>query len=228
MQPAVGEDAGAEAAAVFEEIVGSRGEGLVHPVARAALADAFEVPALDLEGFSDEGVQVDAAGDDVAAEDGGRRTEDGGRKEGSAEVVVNFDGEERDLSLVVFLVVEEAVAAQAATGDALAGVDLKGRVLSGGQAVVAEVVVPGGNEEPEDFDDHPSFVDGIPERGCRPAERGRARNFLIGPMREVHPGVSCGGPCRTVGFRFRSGGSSRPSRGRRRRSRRRGRGRCPR
>src|SRR5690606_35812257 len=49
VQPAVVEDARAQAAAAFERGFGAGGEGLVHPVAGRALGDAFETDVLQRE-----------------------------------------------------------------------------------------------------------------------------------------------------------------------------------
>ena len=54
-----------------------------------------------------------------------------------------FPGEEGDLAFVVRLEVEEAVAANAASGDALDFVTLQNRVLAGWLFVVAEEIVAG-------------------------------------------------------------------------------------
>ena len=143
-EDAGGEDAGAEAAAAFEGGFCAGVEGLVHPVAGTAFADAAEADALEVEFLTDEGVEVDAADDDIAAEDGGWGVRD---VEGGAEILVDLVGEEGDLAFVVFLPAEEAIAFDAFAGDERGFVEFDDGGLAGWLAVVTEVIVFGADVE---------------------------------------------------------------------------------
>ena len=72
-EDAGGEDAGAEAAAAFEGGFCAGVEGLVHPVAGTAFADAAEADALEVEFLTDEGIEVEGSGGEIesCAEAGG-------------------------------------------------------------------------------------------------------------------------------------------------------------
>jgi len=61
------EDACPESSSAFEKVFHSGGEDLVHPVARGTFYGSVKVGVADAEFFFDEGVEVDALGEDVAA-----------------------------------------------------------------------------------------------------------------------------------------------------------------
>lgn len=144
---AVGEDFAAQAAAPLEPGFCAGADRFVHPGAGAAFLDSEEAHRADKEFASDQGVEVDALGEEVAAH----------RRRGlRSEVVLgeqrakDFEGEQGDLTFVVRLVVEEPVADQTAPGQALHGVHRRDGVFSGGESVTAEVVVSGGDEDVAD------------------------------------------------------------------------------
>src|SRR5512145_3186346 len=118
---AVRKDLAAQAAPAAQPLLVSGGDGLVHPQAGPAFLHAEETHALDLELLSHQGAQVQAPGEDVAAHLHGPGV---GGVHGLAEGLEGLHGEEGDLALVVGLVVEEAVAADAPARHAFQGVHL--------------------------------------------------------------------------------------------------------
>lgn len=68
---AIGEDASAKSAVAAKGVFCAGAEGLIHPVTGAAFFAALEGDALEFEGFADERIEINAADDDVATEDGG-------------------------------------------------------------------------------------------------------------------------------------------------------------
>lgn len=115
-------------------------EGQIHPVARPAFLGAQEAHPLQLELDTDQRIQVEAASENVSAQNRRRSVVDA---EPFAQGMVNFRGEERDLALVIGLVSEVAVAFEAATGDAPQFRDLDHWMLPGRTAVMAYEVVAG-------------------------------------------------------------------------------------
>ena len=61
------EDAGTESSPALEKFFHPWAEGLVHPITRGTFDSAFELGVADGKGFADEGIEVDALGQDVAA-----------------------------------------------------------------------------------------------------------------------------------------------------------------
>ena len=120
---------------------------MVHPITGFGFGDAEEGHALEGELAADEGRQIEAAGERVAAEDGGIARWSG---EGGDEVMVGFLGKEGDLSGVVGFVIEKTIADEAAAGDALNFCDGEERVFGGGSAVAPEVVMSRGNKKSDD------------------------------------------------------------------------------
>jgi hypothetical protein len=139
-----GEDAGAEAAAMLEEMLGAGSEGTVHPVTGTAFGRAEKADALELKLGSHELVEVEALGNDVAAGVAGGFA---GEMEFGTKGIENLAGEEGDLALVIRLEIEETVAADAAPGDALDLLHLQGGMFAGRLLVVAEKIVAGRDVE---------------------------------------------------------------------------------
>ena len=116
-------------------------ESLVHPVAGRGLLSAEETDALHLEFDADERVEVDALGDDVAAESGRWQTHDA---ELLTEALILLVLEEGDLALVVFLPAEETIPHEAFAGQVLANLNaLESKEFceqkAGGQGVVGRL-----------------------------------------------------------------------------------------
>jgi hypothetical protein len=97
---------------------------------------------LNLEFDANQVIQVHAFGDHVASQEGGRFVS---HAECQAHLIEYFRGEECDLSLVVFLEIEKAVAADAAPGQAFEFGNLDDRVPAGRPAMMPEIVVAGLN-----------------------------------------------------------------------------------
>ena len=114
-EDSIGENPCPEAATAFHLEFGAWVKGGVHPVARGAFLGAEKADALDFEFLFVEGGEIDADGDDIAAEDFGAEMGDG---EDLAEIVVDFAGEESDLAFVIGFEVGETIPEDAATGEA--------------------------------------------------------------------------------------------------------------
>ena len=117
---------------------------MVHPVTGRAFTGAEETHPLDFELLTDERIEIDTRGEDVAAQIRGTAFTE---FEFGAQLGEHFGGEEGDLTFVVFLVVEKTIAADAAVCDTLNLIDFESRVFPGGLAVVAKIVVARRNEE---------------------------------------------------------------------------------
>ena len=125
----------------FEEIFGAGfAAGFVHPVARFAFLDALEKHFAEAEGFADQGIEIDAFENDVAAEGGG-----GERRivRVLADLIDDSLVEEGDLPFVVGFEIEETILADAASGDEFDGVALFDLMRACRLSVVAEVIVAG-------------------------------------------------------------------------------------
>lgn len=90
-------------------------KGLVHPEAGARFFGSEKTHPVDFKLFADQIIQILSFSDDVAAIGFRPLVVD---REPFAEIPVRLDLEERDLSLVILLVVEKAVPFDPATGDA--------------------------------------------------------------------------------------------------------------
>lgn len=140
MEGAAGEDAAAQAGASAEPFLGAGSDGDIHPVAGFAFLDSGEADALEFELMTDAGVEIDTADEGVAS---------GGLGLGVGEVqfplerVPDFHGKEGDLALVVFLVVEKAIASETPAGDAFHGSHRDDGMIAGGFSVVAEEIMAG-------------------------------------------------------------------------------------
>ena len=117
-------------------------DGFIHPVAGAAFFATFKIDTLQAETLADQGIEVDAGGQHVAAEP--RRVESGAI-EVVADAFIHRPIKKSDLAFVVFLMVEVAVADEASAGDALNSVDFFDTVIEAAFAVTTDKVVPSGN-----------------------------------------------------------------------------------
>jgi hypothetical protein len=125
---------------------------------RLALLNASEAHPLDFELNANQRVQVHACDDHIAA---GSTKLGMGDAQVAAECLENFHGEESYLAFVILFKVEEAVAADAAAGDALNLVDLDHGILAGGLSVVAEEVMSRGDEELTNYDQAAGHVGSV-------------------------------------------------------------------
>src|ERR1043166_5573544 len=136
---AANEDARSQTASAFEPAFGALvTKGLVHPMAGAAFLHAGETNALDFKFPPDQRSQVCAPHKNIAA----RRLRPGLRKiQFTPHGVEHLQRKQSDLTFVIFLKPEIAVAADAASGHALDLVRFDDRMVSGRPAVVADKVV---------------------------------------------------------------------------------------
>ena len=128
-----------ESAATAQRLFCAGAERLIHPIAGATFLSAEEVHALNFKFLADEFVQVQAARNDVSAEDRRRFVPDA---ELLAEGLIHLVGEERNLAFVVRVVVEEPVALDAPASHTTGRSHFADWVLPRGPAVLAEIIVP--------------------------------------------------------------------------------------
>ena len=105
---------------------------------------AEETDSLQLKCFADERVQIGAGDDDIAPQNAGRFVD---KREGHAEAIENFPGEESDLAFVVVFVIEKPVAAQSTARDAFDLVDFLEREIVRLAISMAVVIVAGRDED---------------------------------------------------------------------------------
>src|ERR1700690_143552 len=137
-QNAVRQNACSQAAPAAHGFFRSRAKRGVHPVTGAALGRAAEADALKGELAPNQAVQIDSACDHVATKHSGVLVVDA---QTAAEVFVNLPSKKSDLALVVVLVMEIAVAADAGAGHALDGLQPDGGLLAGRPSMVPFEVV---------------------------------------------------------------------------------------
>lgn len=113
-QNAITENSSPQAAMTFEKILCSWCDRPIHPVTRAAFARPLKAHPLDLEFTADQRVQVHPPCDHIPAE---RRWRAVGNAQSAAERLEDFESEKGDLAFVILLVIKEAIAANAMTGD---------------------------------------------------------------------------------------------------------------
>ena len=105
-----------------------------HPIARAALLDAGKAHALNLKLDPDQAVEIH-----TARELRPHRSQ----IQFTRQRLDQFHGKERDLALVVGLVIKEPVPADAAPGDALDLLNGQDRMFAGRLAMMAKKLWPG-------------------------------------------------------------------------------------
>ena len=111
---------------------------MIHPVARRALGDSEESNTLQFKLFSDQCIEVQSLRDNIPPEDRGRAIMGAHL---STKALVDFEGEERDLSLIIRFEIEESVAFQTSPSEALNGFDFQHGMFSRRLLVVAEIIV---------------------------------------------------------------------------------------
>ena len=147
-QDAVAKNAGAQAAVTVEPRLGLFvAESVVHPITRTTFLDTLEANALDLKFLTDQRVQVQSLGDDVATCAGWMRVRE---TQLVAQLVEHLPRKEGDLAFVIHLVAEEPIAANALARDAFDFVLFKNRMVTGRLFVMADVVVAWRNEKMAD------------------------------------------------------------------------------
>src|SRR5215472_18028151 len=99
----------------MQELLCSRCDCPVHPVAGLAFANAFEEHALQLKSLPDQLIETYSFNDHIAANDSGGRGRDRKRCTNRAKYL---DRKKCDLSLVVLLILEKAVAPNTLSRDA--------------------------------------------------------------------------------------------------------------
>ena len=104
---------------------------------------AAEAHALQREISIDQRLQIDAGDDDVAAQSASRFVYFG---KFCAQAIELFLREESDLAFVIFLKIEEAIAANPAAGDAFDAIDFLQWMIARLTSGVAEKIVTRGNE----------------------------------------------------------------------------------
>jgi hypothetical protein len=131
---------GPQAAAPAQKLLGPRRDGMVHPIARLAFFHPSKAHALNLELHSDQPIQIHARRDHIAAEHSRAFV---WQRELSANRFPDFNGEEGDLTGIVWFAIEEAVARNAATRHAFNRVALDDGMIACGFPMTAKKIVAG-------------------------------------------------------------------------------------
>jgi hypothetical protein len=171
-----------------------RVDGGVHPVAGPTFLGAEKAHSLNRECLTDQGLQVEAADEHIAARGTGVTA-----AHGNVQFVPQSDqnllAEKRDLPFVVRFPVEEPVPANPPPGHAVDCLHREGFIFPGRLPVMAEIVVPGGNKEVVNDGIHVGIVvDSRPgkQAGCAAGFPGRlggiADSARRGEFRAMHPG----------------------------------------
>ena len=148
IQKAATDDATAQAASVLERCVGAGPDGGVHPVARFAFFTPTELDLAEAKALADERVKIEALGEDIAAEGSRIRLELVDRL---AHVVDDFFGDEGELPLIVFLMIEIAIPAQSTPRDALDLVASYDAIFEPFLPMSAGKIMPRRNPDGENF-----------------------------------------------------------------------------
>jgi len=148
-QRAAGEDPGSQPSAPAQKFFGARRHRLIHPVAGGAFFGAPEPQTLQLEGSSDESIEVGTSHHDVAAK--GRRVEVG-QPELVSDGLEHGPVEEGDLPIAVLVRVEVSVALDALSRHALDGLGVDDGMMASGTPVVALEVVSRRGKKSAEFD----------------------------------------------------------------------------
>ncbi|MEO5720391.1 MAG: hypothetical protein ABIR71_02845 [Chthoniobacterales bacterium] len=143
-KPTIGQNLRAQAGVLSKKFFCAGSESELHPIAGGAVLGAAEFYSIELKVLADEREKFNARDDDVAAEHTGRFVD---RRKGGAELIENFAREKCDLTFVVSLVIEIAVAAEAATGDAFDAFDFLQWECVRLAAEMTDEVVAGGDED---------------------------------------------------------------------------------
>jgi len=116
----------------------------VHPIAGATFLGPKKADALELKLNSDQFIQTDATGDHVPTKNVRSAVPN---PKLQAKILIRFFLEVSDLAFVIFFVAEVPVPRDSLSGDALNLSHIDGRMVAGRLFVVADVVVPSGNEQ---------------------------------------------------------------------------------
>ena len=115
-QGAAAQDTAAQASSAFEGFVGAGADGGIHPVAGSAFFASAEFDLAEAEALADEAVEVEARGQDVAAEGGGVSSH---LLYLLADLGDDFVCDEGELTFEILLMVKVAVASESTACDAL-------------------------------------------------------------------------------------------------------------
>ncbi len=139
-QNPIGENFRPQAAFSAQPRLGAPRHRLLHPVARLGFAGAFKPDSPDLKPPADERIKVGAFQEHIAPKGAGGEVRHG---QFAFDGLVNFPREERHLPFVIGLVVEKAVALQAAPGTTGHLPNRHDGIFPGRLAVMPEVIVTG-------------------------------------------------------------------------------------
>jgi FdhD protein len=117
-------------------------------VARPAFFSSVKVNTLDLKIFSDQPIKINIPREDISPE---RARRNAFHLQRSTELVENFQREESDLPLVIFLVIEIAISTQSPPRDAFNGQDFDHWEIIRLPAVMPLKIVTGRNVKMADF-----------------------------------------------------------------------------
>ena len=115
MKNAVGQNARPQTAAASQKFLRSGRDCAVHPVTRPTFLSPAKPDALNFEIFAYQTVKINAANENVSPQ---ATRFNALELQRTTQLIENVEGKERDLSLVILFVIEVAISAQPAPGDA--------------------------------------------------------------------------------------------------------------
>jgi FdhD protein len=139
----------------------------------------MEANALHFKILADQLSQIDLTGDHIAPDQSGRAIL---QLKCCAKLFKNFEGKKRDLSLVIFLIIEEAISANAMTGHTLNGSDFQNGVFIRFAPMMTKKVMARRNVKMTDFHRDNGIITGGQLRQ-------RPRKNLIDRMRKESAGI---------------------------------------
>ena len=139
MQSAVNKNPRAQTAATLEKGLRARSNRLIHPVTRPAFCRTVKPHPLDFKILADQFIKIDVTRHHVATHER-RRTILNFKR--AAKLIENLEREKCDLAFVIFLVIEEAIAANAVTGHAFDRRNFNRRMIVRFAPMVAEKLWP--------------------------------------------------------------------------------------
>lgn len=110
---------------------------MIHPVTRPAFTHSLKTNALNFKLLPDKFPKIDIARDHIPSHQGGSRV----LEQRATKLVEHFERKKRDLSFVVFPIIEEPIAADAVTGHTFDTRNFNCRIVVRSAAMVTEKIV---------------------------------------------------------------------------------------
>jgi len=138
VQQTVGQNPGSQPTVAPKKFLSPWRNRAIHPVTRPALLSSVKTNALNFKIFSNQSVQIDAAHEDIPSN---RTRIDSFELERAAKLIENVQGEKRDLSLVIFFVIEIPIPAKTTSGDTFYRLNLNRRKIIRLAPMVSDKIV---------------------------------------------------------------------------------------